>query len=340
MPGTTMQIPTAPPRPAPAAPPSSAGPAAAVSVILVSYNTREMTLRCLTTLHQGLAGDGVSAEVLLVDNASADGTAAAVRAAFPTVRLIESKTNRGFAGGNNQAMVEATGRYLLLLNTDAFVEPGAVGAMVAYLDANPRAAAVGPRLLNADGSLQRSCYRFPTPAHAWAQNLWLAGLVGTDHPLGDFRRWEHDTARSVDWVIGACLLVRRTAYEQVGGFDERFFMYAEETDWQRRMRSAGWTIGFTPAARVTHLGGGSGVSDKPAVDRHFWASLDRYQRKHHGLGGLVAVRAAMVVGGLARLPVWAALSVLPGGRGGGARVKFAHQSKLVVRQLTHWRQVG
>ena len=334
---TSPPMSTVPPRPITT--PHPAGPAPVVSVILVSYNTREMTLRCLSALFDGLAADRVSAEVLLVDNASADGTAAAVRAARPAVRVIESKTNRGFAGGNNRALSEATGRYLLLLNTDAFVEAGAVAALVAYLDQHPRTAAVGPRLLNADASLQRSCYRFPTPAHAWSQNLWLAGLVGTDHPLGDFRRWPHDTARSVDWVIGAAMLVRRTAYEQVGGLDERFFMYAEETDWQWRMRTAGWDVGFTPDARVVHLGGGSGTGDKPGVDRHFWASLDRYQRKHHGWAGLVAVRAAMVVGGLVRLPVWAALSVVPG-RATLGRAKLAHQSKLVVRQLTHWRAVG
>ncbi len=338
---TTGDRPTAwvaPPRPVPAEPTGSATPAVTVSVLLVSYNTREMTLTCLTALYKGLSADGVSAEVILVDNASSDGTAAAVKEGFPTVRLIESPVNLGFAGGNNRAMLEATGRYLLLLNTDAFVEPGAVGAMVAYLDNEPKTAAVGPRLNNADGSLQQSCYRFPSPAHAWAQNLWLAGLFGADHPLGDFSRWPHDTARSVDWVIGACILVRRSVYDRVGGFDERFFMYAEETDWQRRMRSAGWDVGFTPAARVTHLGGGSGKANKPAVDRYFWESLDRYLRKHHGFRGLLAVRAAMVVGGLARLPAWAVLSLVPGRRE-AARQKFRHQSKLVLRQLTHWRRL-
>jgi GT2 family glycosyltransferase len=281
----------------------------------------------------------VSSEVILIDNASKDGTAAAVRAAFPTVRLIESPTNLGFAGGNNRAMVEATGRYLLLLNTDAFVEPGAIAAMVAYLDGHPKTAAVGPRLHNGDGSLQQSCYRFPTPGHAWAQNLWLAGLFGADHPLGDFSRWPHDTARSVDWVIGACVMVRRSVYDRVGGFDERFFMYSEETDWQRRMRTAGWDVAFTPAARVTHLGGGSATPNKPAVDRHFWESLDRYVRKHHGFGGLFLFHMAMVVGGLARMPVWAVLSVVPK-RSTVARAKLALQSRLVVRQLTHWRAVG
>ena len=142
---------------------STSGPR--LSVILVSYNTRQMTIDCLGTLLQELGGN--SAEVLLVDNASIDGTAAAVREAFPRVTVIESATNLGFGGGNNLAMQQAKGQYLLLINTDAFPRPGAIDALVDYLEKHPDVALVGPRLVNGDGSLQQSCYRYPTPARAW-----------------------------------------------------------------------------------------------------------------------------------------------------------------------------
>ena len=119
--------------------------------------------------------------------------------------------------------------------------------------------------------MQLSCFRFPTPRQAWVENLWVSALF-PEHPvLGDYRRWAHDSERQVDWIVGACMLVRREVVEQVGGFDEAFFLYAEETDWQRRMRDGGWEIAFTPAAEVTHLGGASGASeqarDQPAFLR-------------------------------------------------------------------------
>ncbi len=154
--------------------------------------------------------------------------------------------------------------------------------------------------------------------------------------LGDYRRWPHDQAGEVDWAIGACLLVRRQVVEQVGGFDPSFFMYAEETDWQKRIRDAGWAIHFTPQAQVTHLGGASGASDRARVNRLFFEGIDRYQLKHYGPAGLIAFRLAMAVGGLGRLPVWTlAYLVRP-----GARAKAAQRIRLygwlIYRQLFCW----
>ena len=194
-----------------------------ISVIIVSYNTRQMTLDCLHALSAGLAG--LNAEVWVVDNASADGSAEAIRAAFPEVHVIDNPMNAGFGAANNLALKQATGEFLLLLNTDAFAAPGAVAALVEYLKAHPKAGIAGPRLLNADGSLQRSCYRYPSPARAWLENTGLSGLLARHPILGDYSAWAHDQEQAVEWVIGACLLVRREAYVQAGGFDEAFFMY-------------------------------------------------------------------------------------------------------------------
>jgi len=306
-----------------------------VSSIIISYNTREMTLRCLRTLEGELAG--IDAEVIVVDNASKDGSVEAIQTEFPGTRVIASTTNDGFGAANNRAMRQARGKYFLLLNSDAFPQTGAIGKQVEYLDKRPEAGVVGPRLLNEDGSLQRSCYRFPTPLQCWAENLWLSTLFPENSCLGDYRRWEHDSERNVEWIVGACMLVRRKVVEQVGGFDEGFFMYAEETDWQRRMRDAGWRIAFTPTAEVVHLGGASGAAEKARVNRNFFDSLDRYERKHHGLAGLVLLRGAMIVGCGLRTALWSCTWLFQPKRRAAASAKTRLHSWLFLRQATHWR---
>jgi len=312
--------------------------APSLSAIVVSYNTRKLTLECLQALSVAL--EGVPAEVIVVDNASSDGSVEAIRREFPQISVLANDRNLGFGAANNQGMRQGHGRYFLLLNSDAFAEPGAIATLVRYMEENPTVAAAGPRLLNADGSLQVSCFPFPTPFRAWVENLWLPKVLPHTSRWGDYRKWNHDSPRLVDWVVGACLLVRREAYEQVGGFDEQFFMYAEESDWQRRMRDAGWQIGFTPAARVRHLGGASGAAEKPAINRHFFRSLDYYQIKHHGLTGLVTLRAAMAVGSLLRLPLWAGVLALVPRRRPLAAAKLRLLSWLLVRQATCWNLKG
>ncbi|MGA3170985.1 MAG: glycosyltransferase family 2 protein [Chthoniobacteraceae bacterium] len=295
-----------------------------LSAIVVSYNTRDMTIECLRTLDAAL--EGMAAEVIVVDNASTDGSVDAIRNACPRARLIAREKNAGFGAANNHAMGMARGRFLLLLNSDAFPERTAIGALLDFIQGHPRAAVVGPRLLNADGTLQISCHPFPTPLFAWLENLWLAR---------GYRGWRHDSVRKVDFLIGACMLVRREAYEQVGGFDESFFMYSEEADWQRRMKNAGWEVVFLPEARVKHLGGASGANEEARVSRHFFESLDYYERKHHGLAGLIAFRLAMTVGCALRTVVWSAVSLLPARRE-VARAKARKHSRLCVRQAFHW----
>ena len=311
-----------------------------LSVIIISYNTCQMTLDCLRALLADVAG--MEAEVMVVDNASTDGSPEAIEAEFgPRVRVIRNDRNAGFGAANNIAMRGARGKYFLLLNSDAFVKAGAVGELVRYLDDHADVGVVGPRLLNGDGSVQVSCFPFPSPLRAWVENLWIPAIVRDRGPLGDFRRWAHDREREVPWVIGACLLARREVHEQVGGFDERFFMYAEETDWQRRIRDAGWRICFTPAAEVTHLGGASGagginhVRDRRPINRGFFESLDYYERKHHGSLGLISLRAAMTVGGAIRVVLWSAMLIAPSRRP-LARAKLRLLSWLVVRQMTDW----
>lgn len=308
-----------------------------VSAVIISYNTRPMTLDCLGALFADLGAD---ADVWVVDNASQDGSADAVRAAFPQVHLIENPDNAGFGAANNLALQRASGEFLLLLNSDAFVQPGAVAALTQCLKSHPKAGIAAPRLLNPDGSLQRSCYRFPSPGRAWLENFGLSGLLARHPAAGDYSRWAHDSERPVEWAGGACLLVRRESYREAGGFDEAFFMYQEETDWQRRIRDCGWDIVFTPSASVTHLGGASGASEQARINRYFFDSLDYYIRKHHGLAGLVSLRLAMIVGSAARTLVWGGVAAALPRRRAAAQAKTRLQAWLCVRQATQWRGAG
>ena len=306
-----------------------------VSVVIVSYNTREITLGCLRALYDDL-GDR-PAEVFVVDNASGDGSAQAIAAGFPRVICIANPHNNGFGAANNQALRRARGRHLLLLNSDAFVHRGAIGAMIDHLDAHPGVAAVGPRLLNGDGSLQLSCFRLPSPTQAWIENAGLSRLSRLHRRLDDYRRWPHDTPREVEFVSGACFMVPCGVYRGVGGFDEAFFMYSEESDWQNRMRQAGGTIGFIPSAVVTHLGGSSGAAQAARVNRHFFASLDYYQLKHHGRLGLVSLRAAMTLGCGVRAVGWAGMYLVSPRTRSLAGKKLKLMLWLTHRQATHWR---
>ena len=276
-------------------------PCLPIAAILVSFNTREMTLRSIRDL---LADpNGVPSQIVVVDNASKDGSAAAVRQAFPEVLVIENSENRGFGAANNVGMTAAMDESLknnrpqpdafLLINTDAFVHPEALLTMWRAMQGNPNRGVVGPALRNPDGSRQRSVFGFPTPMVAWIENLGFAKLTKVT-------RFNYQQPAAVDFVSGACMMVSREAYDATGGFDENFFLYSEETDWQRRIRSAGFHVWFTPTAEVTHVGGGSQTAGK--INPEFFRSIDLYQSKHHGWFGMQSFRLAMAVGAVWRIP--------------------------------------
>jgi len=260
-----------------------------LSVILVSYNTRAMTLDCLRCLQDEL--QGLDAEVWLVDNGSSDGTGASVAEKFPETRLILNEENRGFGAANNQAMAEACGNRFLLLNTDAFVQPGSIGRLMRFLDEHEDVAAVGPQLLNEDGSHQESVHRLDTPGHAVNQYVGLSRLR---RPSG---REPTSTSALLPpgvYLKGACLLVRREVYERIGGFDERFFFYGDESDWEKRMVDAGWKLAYLDEAHVRHLVGKSGKGDRLRFTLHYYASRDQYMVKHYGPAGLAAYRLGVL----------------------------------------------
>jgi N-acetylglucosaminyl-diphospho-decaprenol L-rhamnosyltransferase len=221
-----------------------------VTVVVVTFNSVATLERCLRSV------DGY--ETVVVDNGSDDGTTALVRARFPQARLIE-QPNRGMGAGNNTGMRAAGGRYALLLNADAWVVGDGVAALVRAADAHPDAAVIGPRLRNEDGTLQRSVRGDPTLWRLATEYLFLRKLAPRSRLLNAFygNGFGYDREAQVESLYGAALLVRRQAADQVGLFDESFFMFSEETDWLRRFRAAGWVIMFTPAAEVVHVGASS-----------------------------------------------------------------------------------
>ena len=252
-----------------------------VSVIIVNWNTRDILRDCLRSVYAETAG--IDFEVVVVDNASADGSAAMVRAEFPRAILIENRENRGFAAGNNQAMRVATGRYVLLLNSDTVVLDGAVQKTVAFADAHPDTAVVGCYVLHDDGSRQRSCFLFPSLLNVGLMVTYLWKMFPRSRFCGRqmMSWWQGDDSREVEVVSGCFMCVRMEAIRQVGLFDESFYFYGEEADWCRRFRTAGWRLLYTPGARIIHLAGASARVLGWRSDAMLTRALVRLFRKHY-----------------------------------------------------------
>ncbi len=239
---------------------------ASVSVVVVTYNALPWVERALESVR--------GHESIVVDHGSTDGTVELVRERFPEARLIQQE-NKGLGGGSNAGMRVASGEYFLLLNSDAWSLDDAIERLAALLDEHPEAAVAGPRLLNPDGSLQRSVRGFPTVWRLATEYFFLRKLAPRSRALNAFYGdgFDHDEVRETEFLMGACLLVRREAADTVGLFDEDFFMFSEETDWCYRFRQAGWKVLFTPEAEFVHVGG--------ATTRQNWGPMFREQVRGH-----------------------------------------------------------
>lgn len=249
-----------------------------VSVLIVNWNVRDLLADCLTSLYRDQ--QSFTFEVWLVDNASTDGSVAMLQERFPQVQLIQNADNPGFAQGNLQAYARCSGRYILMLNPDTLLEPGALNLLYQYLEKHPQTAGVGPDLRNPDGTRQMGCYPFPTLSRElWRllhlDRVWSYGVYPVE-------RWDTKSPRSVDVVQGACFLLRRTALEQVGFLDPDYYMYTEEVDLCFRLKQAGWGISWLPSARVIHFGGQSTHQAAEAMFLRLYESKILFFRKHYG----------------------------------------------------------
>jgi GT2 family glycosyltransferase len=265
-----------------------------LSVVVVSWRTRDLTLACLRSIAAEAARGELRVEAVLVDNASGDGTVEAVRSEHPDVLVVESGRNVGFAAGCNAGLAHCSGRHVLFLNPDAEAAPGALPALVRFLDAHPGAGAAGGRLVSPSGEPQFSAGRFLTPINQFAEVAGLSRFVASSA-----RRRSYDADAftgepvEVDWLAGACLAVRRTALDDVGTFDERFFMYGEDEDLCYRLRRAGWGVFLLPQATVRHEGGRSAAQALSRMRLEVRASQAAFLRKHHGRASALAFRALM-----------------------------------------------
>ena len=286
-----------------------------VSAVIVHDRPAAETLRAAAAV----AATAPAAEIVVVDNASHDGIGPGLARRVPSARLLVESSNRGYGAGCNRGARETVRPYLLFLNSDTAVAPGALASLEAALDADRRAAAVGPRLLNGDGTLQPSIRRLPTPWRIFCESSGLAFLAGGRRPFEGHTatRQDHSRARAVEALMGAALLVRREAFEDAGGFDEAFFLYAEETDLMARWAARKWRVLYAPEARVLHEGGRSGGD---ALFGHLHASLVRYARKHHGPRAARAAGLALDAGAALRS---AAALLTPGDAGRRRRTRYA-----------------
>ncbi len=253
-----------------------------LSVVVVTYHSLSHIAACLGSLDRARAG--FEMEVLVVDNASTDRTLDEVRSVAPWARIVQTGDNLGYAKAVNIGIRESTGEFVVVLNPDSIVEPDAFTALHEWMRAHPKCAVAGPQIRNPDGTIEYTARSFPGPLaflfnrYSLLTRLWPGNPWSRAYLLSD---WDHASPRSVDWVSGACMFVRRTAIAQCGGMDEFFFMFNEDVDWCHVLRDGGWEVDFVPAARVMHHVGASRsrVADRVILERH--RGMIHYYRKHH-----------------------------------------------------------
>lgn len=278
--------------------PEAKGMAVPLAVVVVNFNTRDHLRACL----ESVVAD-VPLRVVVADNGSSDGSVDMVRREFTSVEIDLDPANPGFGAAANRGIRRCAPADVLLLNSDTRLKPGALGALSRYLDEHPRAGIVGPRLVNPDGSLQRSCFPFPSPLRPPFAHDPLGVLARYVPGMAErcLATWSHDAPRVVPWVMGAAVALRREAFDAAGGFDESYFMYAEEIDFCFRLRTLGWETHFAPVTEVAHLGRASADQHRLAMLEQNIASSFRFYRRHYRGVRLASAEAAMHAGMIVRL---------------------------------------
>jgi hypothetical protein len=294
-----------------------------LTIILVNWNTCALLRDCLHSVADCTAD--LRLETIVVDNGSTDPSLAMLEREFPGLTVIANTTNRGFAAANNQGLAVAQGRHVLLLNTDTLVRGDVLAAAVAWLDAHPGAGMLGPRVLNADGTVQDSVKGWPGFGYLVRQTLGMSRRRAPNLGLTGEAR--------VPTVSGCAMFVRRAAVAEVGPLDEAFFFYAEETDWCRRFAAAGWGVHFAPLGEIVHFGGGAARRLDHQRDVLLTEGTVRLHRKHGGIAAGLACYALLWLFNASRAALWAALALA---RRPGARDRARHFARVVADYARAW----
>ncbi|MGD0207779.1 MAG: glycosyltransferase family 2 protein [Verrucomicrobiota bacterium] len=310
-----------------------------ISVIIVSWNARNHLMNCLNSIRG--SGGSMIREVIVVDNASADGSPDVVAEQFPEVTLIQSRENLGFARANNLGLKHASATYLALINSDIIVHPGCFEKLVAFLESHRGVGLVGPKTFGSDGRLQRTCRRLPTLWNTFCRSLALDNLFPRWSLFSgrEMRHWDQTSQAEVDVLSGCFWLARREAVEDVDELDERFFFYAEDVDWCKRFRDAGWKVVFVPEATATHFGGGSSNNAPLRYSIEMLRANLIYWRKHRGIPGEAVFYVLSVIHHSLRLTLRGLNAVSTGDWGGETAFKFK-RSLVCLRWLLTGKEVG
>jgi hypothetical protein len=281
-----------------------------LSVIILTHNTRELVSSCLQSVFEHTSG--ISFEVIVVDNASTDGTREMIARDFSSVRYLYNLKNTGFTRGNNQGIRISRGKYVLLLNSDTKVLDNALSQMVGFMDSNTDCGIMGCKLLNPDGSIQYSCRRFPSYHTAFFNRYSILTRLFPQNRFSQsylMSSFDHNMTREVDWVSGAALLARRKAFDEVGILDERFISYSEDVDWCYRMHDAGWKVCFYPEARIVHYIGQTTRRHmiRYTIIRHM--SMYQFYRKHYSRS-IKSIDYLVLLGILMRC-TWSSVCAIP-----------------------------
>jgi GT2 family glycosyltransferase len=303
-----------------------------VSIIVVNWNTKALLRDCLNSVYEQISDDY---EIIVVDNASTDGSKEMIRNDFPKVILIENNKNRGFAAANNQGIAVAKGKYVLLLNSDTIVLDNCIANIVSFADTSPHAGVIGCRVLNSDRTLQRTCFMFPSILNLLLSSSYLYKIFPKSRFFGRelMTWWDASDVREVDIVKGCFMLVRQEAIEKVGGLDENFFMYAEETDWCYRFKKCGWKVLFAPVGEIIHYGGQSTTQIPVAMIVQLRLSILKFIKKHYGRPSYLIARFLVALFFAVRLPIWFAMLFLRPAARSEATVKMKAYSTGFVDAL-------
>lgn len=306
-----------------------------LTISIVNTNNRDMLDACLASIRDRTSR--ISYETIVVDNACTDGSADMVAEKYPWAQLIRNSGRMGFSANHNQALRLMRGRYCVILNEDTVLHPGCLDLMVEYLDAHRDIGALGPRIHNADGSLQQSVYRIPTISVLVSHALFLGAVMPHIPYFGGYRTWPHNTIADVPFLSGACIMFPSDLMRAVGYMDDGFFIYCEDPDICKRVREAGRRVVFFPNAQLIHFGGGTFTRGGDTYVNHFLTSTHRFFRKHYGRTAELAAAALLFWGAAARLAGFSAAARLaPVSR----REYFAARRDLFQRVFTWYRKNG